>query len=957
MSYKNRMASAIAAALMISAWSAGAQHVAQGANTGSEAGSPKQLEAITVTGSRIRSADVETAQPVYTITHEEIQKQGFVNVGDILSHISAVGAPAYSKSAVLTSNTYAGGSYIELRGLGFARTLVLVDGRRWGTNTDGYTDLDTIPSSIIERVEVLKDGASAIYGSDAIAGVVNIITRSNFKGVEFNAYAGQFAGHGDNTTQQYGVTVGNRIGKFSYIANATYGKEDPIWAKSRDYSRYPRGPYFPGSGLSPFGPGGLITDENGNMLKVNAGGNAANFADYHPYDPEIDNYNANQQMMLMTGSERKSLFGKLRYDLSNDVSAFMDASFMERTASIQIAGYPLGTGSTGVSLDADSYYNPLGSQHGYGNPQDVSFLRRMVEIPRFTKNTNSTYRLGGGLEGVFEVGTRHFNWDVSAYANKNKGSVYGTGNYNVLNLANALGPSFLDKDGVVKCGTPGNVIAGCVPVNILGKPGDITPEMLDYIGVNTNGKYGTLTTGFAANLAGDIADLPAGTMQFATGIEHRRESGYSRPDPFSATGNSTDPSSEPFSGSYKVDEAYAELKVPLLANMPGAERLSIDVASRFSHYSTFGNTTNSKFGLEWQPIGDLLVRGSIGQGFRSPTISDLYGGRTQTFDVYSDPCDRVTGAVATGNANAIANCRAAGVPADFRQTNAAGEEVGGPNASTTPFISGSNAHLEPETSLSKTMGLVYSPSFLDGLNVSLDWYNIRINNVISEISPDDVLGDCYLRSIESACTQFSRNARTYQVENLTHTLTNRGKLENEGYDLGISYRFSTPYGKFRFSTDANYVAKNILVQGGDSPVSYNNGVYSNWRMRNTSSLDWTHGDFGVTWTARYYSGLKETCAGYVLNTPVCNMPDYYSPGVGTTPMRKLGGIAFNDVQVRWTAPWKATVALGVNNVFDRAGPLFYNASSNTAGNSGFVYNPSYDYGRFIYLRYNQKFDL
>lgn len=955
MSQKTLIASAIAAALTLFTWTASAQDATENGNA--EAKKAKNLDVITVTGTRIRSADVETAQPVFTIDRKDIERQGFVNVGDILSHISAVGAPGYSKSAVLTSNTYAGGSYIELRGLGFARTLVLVDGRRWGTNTDGYTDLDTIPSSIVERVEVLKDGASAIYGSDAIAGVVNIITRTNFDGVEFNAYGGQFAGHNDNTTQQYDITVGHRIGKFSYVANATYTKEDPIWAWNRDYSRYPQGPYYRNSGLSPYGSSGLISNSNGDTYKLNPGGSSVNLADYHLYNPATDNYNADQQMMLMPSSERKSLFGKARYEITDNVSAFMDASLMQRVATIQVAGYPLGTGTTGIPLSEDSYYNPFGSQHGYSDPQDAEFLRRMVEIPRLTKNTNNTYRLGFGLEGVFDVGTRHFNWDVSAYGNKNKGQVYGTGNYNLLNLEKALGPSFLDKDGVVKCGTPGNAIGGCVPINILANSGDITQQMLDYASVLTNATYGTLSTGFAANLAGDIVELSSGTLQFATGVEHRRESGYSRPDAFSETGNSTDLASDPFSGKYTVDEAYAELKVPVLANLPGAERLNVDLATRFSHYSTFGNTTNSKFGLEWQPIEDLLVRGSIGQGFRSPTISDLYGGQSQTFDVYSDPCDVVTGAVATGNVNAIANCRAAAVGPNFRQTDATGNAVGGPNQSTTPFISGSNSNLKPETSISKTIGLVYSPSFVSGLNVSLDWYNIRINNVISAVTPDDVLDDCYLRSIESACTQFKRDPSTYQVTDLVHTLTNRGKLETEGFDLGFNYRFGTSFGKFAVATDANYVTKFNNDQGGDSPVQYENGTYSNWRMRNTSSVDWSYGNFGATWTVRYYSGLKESCVGYILGTPACNLPDYYSPGQGITPMRKTGALAFNDLQVRWTAPWKGTISLGVNNLFDKKAPLFYTASSNTIGNSGFVYNPSYDYGRFVYLRYHQKFDM
>jgi iron complex outermembrane receptor protein len=239
----------------------------------------------------------------------------------------------------------------------------------------------------------------------------------------------------------------------------------------------------------------------------------------------------------------------------------------------------------------------------------------------------------------------------------------------------------------------------------------------------------------------------------------------------------------------------------------------------------------------------------------------------------------------------------------------------------------------------------------------LDWYSIRINNLIDTVSPDDVLNDCYLRNIETACTLFKRDPISGQVTDLEHTLTNRGQLQNEGYDFGVNYRFNTAFGKFRFSTDANYVSKYTLAQGGDNPVQYKNAVYPHWRLRNNSTLDWSYGDFGATWTVRYYSGLKETCVGYILGTPLCNQPDYFAPGVGTTPMRKVGGIAFNDVQVRWTTPWKGTLALGVNNVFDRVGPLFYTAPSNSIGNSGFVYNPSYDYGRFVYLRYNQKFDL
>ena len=952
MKQKTLLAAAIAAALMVPVWAASAQDAAPAA---ADQAKTQNLETITVTGSRIRSVDVETAQPVFTMSREEIQKQGYVNVGDILSHITAAGSPGYTKSAVLTSNTYAGGSYVDLRGLGSARTLVLVDGRRWGTNADGFTDLDTIPSSIIDHIDVLKDGASAVYGSDAIAGVINIVTRQNIEGGDANVYYGKY-GQGDGTQQQYDFTWGNKIGKLSYVFSGTYNKESPVWARDRDFSRYPQGPLHSTSGLSPYGPGGLINnDPSGNGLKLNPGGDATKLSDYHPYS-SADNYDANQQMMLMPETKRKSLFGKVNYAITDNVSFRADAAYTERSSLIQVAGYPLGTGNTGLTLDKDSYYNPLGSQQGYATPQDVEFLRRGVEDPRVTKNTVKTYRVGAGLEGAFQVGERNFNWDVSAYVNRNKGDEYGTGNYNLLNLAKGLGPSFKDTDGSIKCGRPGAVITGCTPINILSGAGGLTPAMLNYIGAPTNGSFGTQENDLSANITGDLFQLPAGSMQFAAGLEYRRESGYNRPDAFSQTGNSTNPSSEPSSGKYNTKEAYVELSIPVLADLPGAKLVSVDLASRYSKYSTFGSTTNSKFGLQWKPFDDLMVRGSISQGFRSPTINDLYGGQVQTFDVYSDPCDTRFGAAGTGNANAIANCRAAGLSPTFRQTDGAGKPVDSlPAQSNTPFISGSNDKLQPETSLSKTLGLVYSPSYIDGLNVSLDWYNIRINNIISAVTPDDVLDDCYLRNVSSACGQFTRDANG-QVSGLSYALQNRGRLENEGYDFNLTYRLPKfSFGDFRVSLDTNYVSKYNLMQGGDTPTTYSVGQYSTWRVRSNASLDWNYGNFGATWGIRYYSGLKEDCAFDFDGGSECNLPNYVTPGVGLTPKRQVGAIAFNDLSVRWTAPWNGTFSIGANNVFNRKGPLFYTASSNVIGNSGFVYNPSYDYGRFFYVRYNQKF--
>lgn len=955
MKQKTLLASAITTALMLHSLTICAQDATPNTpQEGLHSDQVRQLAPVTVTGSRIRSVDMETAQPLFIIDRAEIQKQGFVSVGDILSHMTNAGSAGINKSTVQTANDYAGGSYVDLRGLGLSRTLVLVDGRRWGTNTNGFTDLDTIPSSMIQRVEVLKDGASAIYGSDAIAGVINIITRTQYDGAEANVYFGKY-GQGDGTNQQYDFTVGKTLGKGSIMFSGTYAESDPVWARDREFSRYPKGQAHPTDGLSPFGVGGLITNgpDNGSY-KLNDGADPTKFNSYHSYLGAPDNFNVSDQMMLASGSKRKSLFTKGLYSFNENLNAHVDALYNERTAHIQVAGYPLGTSTTGLLLDKNSYYNPLGSHSGYAAPQDVDFMRRGPEIPRITKNTVKTYRVGAGFDGGFEAGENYFNWDVSGFLNKNSGQILGTGNYDLVKMGQALGASFKDTDGVVKCGTPGSIIAGCTPLNALAGKGGWTSDMLNYISRPTNASYGSRTTGFSANISGDVVHLPAGRMQFAVGAEYRRESGYQNPDAWSQTGNSTALASLPSSGSYTTKEAYAELNIPLLVDLPFARQLSVDLASRYSRYSNFGNTTNNKAGLTWKPVDDVLVRGSYSEGFRAPTISDLYGGQSQTFDNYTDPCDASFGA-AGSNATVAANCAKAGLANTFRQTNSAGVPVDGPGAqSTTPFLSGSNENLQPETSTSRSLGLIYSPHAVQGLDISVDWYRIRIENLISGVSSDNVLDDCYLRGMASACKLFQRDANG-QVINLSHTLANKGWLETEGYDLAMNYRLPEfDIGQVTVHVDSNYVAKYNANAGPGAPTEFDAGNYSVWRSRTNANVDWSKGSFGVNWAVRAYSNLKEACAYDKAGGPLCDLPNHHTPGVGVTPLRTVGGVVFNDVQLRWKAPWQGVFSVGALNVLNRKAAAFYSGPA-SAADSEYAYNPSYDIGRFLYVRYNQKF--
>ncbi|GAA0713962.1 TonB-dependent receptor domain-containing protein [Dokdonella soli] len=895
---------------------------------------------------------------MFTIDRAQIEKQGFATVEDIINHLSSAGTASVNRSTVLVSNTYGGGSFVDMRNLGVVRTLVLVDGRRWGTDVNGRTDLATIPVSIIERVEVLKDGASALYGSDAIAGVVNIVTRKQFDGLQASGYVGQYD-QGDGTTQSYDLTLGNTTEKSMLVFDASYQKVDPVWARDRDFSKYPFGPNHMNVGTSPVGPGGVLVNgptggggSSGRQWKLNPGADPTNFANYHPLS-EGDYYNTNVQQMLAIGSERKAIFAKGRYDFLPGLAFRADALYDERVSNTQVAGYPLQGNSFGIVIDKDSYYNPLGSQHGYATPQSLQFTRRITDVPRVTDNNLKTYHFATGLEGYFELIGHTYNWDVNYLYNKIDGVKHLTGNLNLINVKQALGP-FLDTDGKVKCGKPGAVIAGCVPWNVLAGQGQYGADALNYVLADIQDTYSATTKDYSANITGDLFELPAGALAFAAGYESRHESGYFRPDALSSTGNTTNNAAQPTNGKYSVDEFYVELSVPVLKDLPFAKSLDLSVAGRHSDYGNFGTTTNGKFGLTWRPIEDLLARGSYSEGFRAPTINDLFGGTSQTFDQYLDPCDAKYGLAATDAATAAA-CGRAGLASTFRQTDAAGNPIksGGGAQSTTAFLSGSNRNLKPETSTSKTLGLVYSPSYLPGFDISLDWYRIRIQNLVSGVSANTILKDCYQGGDASACSRFQRNPTTGQVINLNRSLGNTGWEETDGYDLAMNYRLpETVFGLFKLSMDANYISSFSHQTNPSAKVIQDNGWYPVWRIRANTGVDWTYGDWGATWGLRYYSSFKDACRFDQSGGPECSMPNYVSPGTGKQPATRIGSVSFNDLQVHYNLPWKGVVAVGANNVFDRVGPMVYGANGNL---SQYSYHPSYDIGRLWYVKYSQKF--
>ncbi len=956
----------------------------------------KTLDNVVVTGSRIRQTDTETAQPVLTLSRQDIERQGFTSVGAILQNISAAGAPPKSRS-VLSGDETIGGTYISLRNIGAPRTLVLVNGKRLGVSTQGLADLSTIPVAAVERIEVLKDGASSIYGSDAIAGVVNIITRTNYDGAMASVYVGQY-GQGDGQITKGDLVMGFTGERGALTLAAEWSDEDRVSAMDRAFSAYPRSSQHPTDNWHTTGEaGGFVTSAlnpvpgipNNTRVVLRPGGDPNNIADYVRQDTFIgscvgatqatgctpgntaDKVNTNELLDLIMPVKRRSYYANGVYDLTPNTRLHADLLYSNRVSSSVISGYPMQANSWNTPLSADSYFNP-------SNNAMANWWRRTSEVPRWTERDLTTFRYAFTLEGSFELGEKTFDWDATYQKNENKVLVSTQGNLNLANTRLAVGPSFLNSQGQVQCGTAANPIAfsACVPWNpLLGYgqsgQGGLTGNtaLQNFLFQEAHGIGRTTSEGFAANLAGVLFALPAGEVGFAAGLERREEQGRFVPDAMVVSGGTTENAGKPTGGGYNVKEAYAEVRVPILAEKKFAHELTLDLATRYSDYNTFGDTTNNKFSLKWRPLDTVMLRATVADGFRAPTIYDLYGGDSLGYVFFSDPCDTLFGSSAS-NSTTRANCAAgmgAALANSFRQLSLTNAPVTSASAQTpNPFTLGGNPNLKPEVSKSQTFGLVWSPGFAPGLNLTLDWWKVRVAQAITTDFPTQILEDCYVQGITSRCASFTRDPVTGVVNFLRYGGINAGYRKVEGYDLDLSYRFDTEnWGDFTVQSSTTYTAKDYLVTT-DSPrlalsqVGLSSVNSTTFRIRSTLGVGWKLGNFGIDWASRYYSGLKEACVYFIPGSTEANLECndvHYGPTgnlTGTTSAlqryRQVGSNTFHDIQAHWNAPWDAVIAIGANNVFDHMGPVMYANPS-----SSFLYYGGFDVGRFVFMKYTQKF--
>jgi iron complex outermembrane receptor protein len=884
-----------------------------------------ERDTVIVTGSRIRQNPLAQAAPITTLDNADIARTGLSSIADVLQRLPGAAGGLNSRFNRSGNNgnppdgggVGAGSSEIDLRYLGSRRTLVLVDGLRFingsaASGVPGAVDLNAIPDSMIDRVEVLRDGASTIYGSDAIAGVVNIITKKRQDGFLASAQGGAYP-QGDGVTQNYQLSWGHRDEEagVSFVAGVNYIKQGSVFAGDRSYYAFPNpGATACTTSCSSGTPNGRFLINNpvtGTGMNLTLKSNPLGRPRFDPSDPTgansdfkqftvADRFNFRPYNYLLTPQERFGAFVNFQGDLGEDVRLTTRMIYNRRTSDNQAAPLPLFVGPDAgngnlldtISIDATNPYNPFGVTLATGNaglPRNYDFIgRRFVENgPRHYSQKVDTMYLGGTLDGKFAVGSGTWYWDANVIYASNTAKQVVQGNVNAANLARALGP-------VANC------TGECVPFNIFGGEGSITQAMIDYVTFQQRDRSEQSMVDATFNVTGTLFELPAGPLGLAAGYEYRRQAGSFSPDPLVAAGLGSDIPAQATKGSFDVNELYGELSIPVLKDVPVFRLLEGSFAARYSDYSTSGSRTTMKAGVSWKPIDDLRLRGTWAQGFRAPSIGELFGTPSRFDGGVIDPCSTdITGTSATVRQN----CAAQGVPAGYVQTN-----------QQLPILTGGNRALKAETSESWIVGGVYSPSWASGvgrLSLEVDYYTIKVDNAISSIGADVLLANCTQTNDSTACGAITRST-SGAITQIRGLLQNIASLKSEGLDAILTWRSpSVGAGTFGLLWSNNFLfeySTTLPTATGSQTVrrqGTERGDQAYPRFKSNATIDWSSPTFTASITGRYIGRVIE-------------------PAYDDHVMRPT---LYLDAQVGWTAGmWddRLTLTLGVNNILGKRAP-------------------------------------
>lgn len=850
-------------------------------------------ERIEITGSRIKQVDLESASPVTVIDAKQIAFSGISSVEELLQEMTAAAGPAgNATNAYWTSNGYAT-AQINLRGLGIKRTLVLLNGRRivaGGTGANDSPDLNMIPVNLIKRIEVLKDGASAIYGADAIAGVVNIITKDDFSGAQLTMKAGA-SDKGDAENQEINLTLGSDFDRGNMVVNINYVNTGNALQSERNPCPLTEVDgklecFYSGSTV-----GGRATLADGSEVQFNQNptgdGNS-----YSTYSNSEHGYNWFESLNSYSPMQRFNIATLVNYDVNDDVQLSTELIYANRRSSQIVTP----RGFAKVNVASDFVYNPTGQDLVLKNRRNVE-----VDNPEFFQETNTlqtSFMLNGEL-------ANYWQWQLSYSYGRNTGTDGWSYDFNDARVAQTLDSSVCstEPDAAIPCGDYFGV-------------GELSQEVIDYVTYQREGTGGNELRAWAGQLTGDLIELDAGTLAFAAGIEQRDEKGWRKPDTVAQQNGDEDA----ISGAYQVKEAYIEFAVPLARNTAWAENLAADVALRYSDYSTFDSDTTYKLGLTWRINDAFMLRGVRSSAFRTPTITELFGGTNTENLITVDPCAGATGTIKE-------NCLAAGVPVDFVQ-----------DGSTVKTSVGGNPDVAPERANTLTLGAVWQSPYADDLAVTLDYFDIEIDNAINSVAGSNMLRLCYSDPVAYAayCDNIVRDENTHQVIEIEKRPMNAANEKVAGIDVNVKYK--TEYNGYQLSLNWDVTRllthENTAFDGAETEVllgkiTADRGSYAKWKSNIQTSV--ATQDWKFNYSIRYIGKADDENGG----GPIGN---------------SVPSILYHDIQASYAMSDDLVFSAGIDNVFDKQPPFL--TSTNDANTDVFTYDTI---GRRGYIKANYYF--
>ena len=984
MTLRHRLASSVAILALAQAVPAGvafaqsAPAVPAGQNATQPSGGDAALatgnttENIVVTGSRLKQSNATSESPIVEVTAAQIEHTQAQTLEDVLTKLPEIGTSGVYST---TNNGGGGVSCVELRNLGLERTLVLVDGKRFvNTFSSNCVDLNNIPLEQVERIEILKDGASTTYGADAIAGVVNIILKHNFSGVTFHADGSIATEAGDYKQGNLSVLAGTNFDKGNFTLGVDYLNQGPVFQSDRPWAQYPVQPPFKPLGGGPatkgsiYNPNGLFFgDENTTNSAIynttdvlNKNGTVgAPYAGLFP--SQRYNFGADQQLSFAL--EKESITSTANYDFNDHITGFLEAFYTHKRTGEQLAPQPVSAALPGNGLP-DAFVVPEGNPYlsqllgPNSGPIDIYKRETQAGDRQYTQFDN-TFQINTGFRGNI---TGSWDYEVFFQYGEDDDQSTNTNNINFLHLENQLGfqqttatPAQIAAATAVSGGfdpltfgvyNPNVCIAasGCSLANPFGQ--NYTAAQLNYIRyTETTQARETLKVYGGSITNNELFQLPAGPVGVSLGVEHRTEFGQFTPDSLDLTGEGLGSTARPTQGSFDVTELYGETRIPILKDLPGVKDLHIDVGGRFFDYNTFGSGETWKVAGNYTPVTGIRFRGSDGVAFRQPSINDLYTGDLISFNGATDPCSQVS-SYGSKAGTVQANCAKQGVnTATFTQ---AGSQV--------QAIEGGNPALTPETARTQTVGVVLNPPFVPRLAVTVDYSRTKIDNSIGILPTQYILDNCYTQasfnpgttSATDPCRLVSPRTGAGQLNTITQINENLGVTRTEALDIGGTYSYPLAgYGVLSFQNDLTITLKyqeQSVLNGPFIGYLGTIGVEASSlpaypRFRDNASVDYKIGNFGFGYRMRFIQGT--TFDTYPAPFVQGSLKGQYASAA--TP-----DVFYHDVNLSYDVH-NFSLNLGVQNLFDKQPPFVPDTGTNT---DAAVYDV---FGRVVYLKTTLRF--